>query len=162
MAANNSDTTAIGTDGSAGAARPSYYILEPFTEFGEHDLLATVEDAEEKGRFAIHVGLQDRPDNRYAELYDTFVDAVARLKVLKKEHPSAGQWLSTIWQQVEIEGDDVWRGVLGAQAGLDLGDADCPWVQLSKVVAQADAAGQPVGVFMHRVPSALTVFAAHL
>ena len=161
MTANNSDTTAIGTDGSAAASRLSYYILEPYTEFGEHDLLATIEDAEDEGGFAIHVDLPDSPDNRYAERYDTFVDAVARLEALKMEHPSAGQWLSTFWQQVEIMGDDVWRGVLAAQAGLDLGDDECPWIQLSEIVAQADAAGQPGSAFIRRVPTALTAFAAH-
>ncbi|SEG41453.1 hypothetical protein SAMN04488144_116137 [Methylobacterium sp. 190mf] len=162
MSNDNPVTTFSDADGAAGAARAAYYILQAYTEFGDHDLLATIEDAEEEGGFAIHVGLPDRPDNRYAERYDTFADAVARLEALKMERPSAGQWLSTFWQQIEIEGDDVWRGVLAAQAGLDLGDDECPWVQLSEIVAQADAAGQPVSAFMGRVPSALTAFAAHL
>lgn len=162
MSNDNLVTTINNADGAIGVARATYYILQAYTEFGDHDLLATIEDAEEEGRFAIHVGRANRPDDRYAERYETFVDAVTRLKGLKMEHPSAGQWLSTFWQQVEIKGDDVWRGVLAAQAGLDLGDDECPWVQLSEIVAQADAAGQPVSAFVNRVPSALAAFAAHL
>ncbi|WP_267359495.1 MULTISPECIES: hypothetical protein [unclassified Methylobacterium] len=126
--------------------RATYFMLEAFTEFGHHDLLAPIEDAEDEGSFAIHVGLPDRPAHRYALRLDSFDAGVAVLVALRASHPGAGMWLSTEELLVEIKGADLWHGVVEARANCDPIDMGCDWNKLAAALTAKAATGTPITV----------------
>jgi hypothetical protein len=129
-----------------GLPRATYFILEAFTDFDDRDLLATIEDAEDEGGFAVQVGTPDRPAHRYAFRCTSFVDGVTALAALKVSHPDAGMWLSTREALVEIEGADVWRGVVEARASYDPTDTECDWNSLWAAIIAKAAIGVPITV----------------
>lgn len=110
--------------------RATYFTLQACCEWGDHVLLASIEDAEDAGDFRIHVGLPDRPDMRSVFTCPELADAVKVLTALKAERPDAALWLSSMEIEVEIKGADVWPALVAARASSDPTDTDCPWVQL--------------------------------
>ncbi|SDO59921.1 hypothetical protein SAMN05216360_12931 [Methylobacterium phyllostachyos] len=142
----NLDFSSLNQGEQADILRASYFILEANYEAGEGYLLSGIEDAEDDGGFAIHIGLPDRPDRRFAFTFDEFEDAVEALAELKHAFPAAGYWLSTLELLVEIQGADIWRGVVEARASCDPTDPTCDWVLLSAAIAAKAATGTPIAV----------------
>ncbi|MCJ2069333.1 hypothetical protein MKK75_11060 [Methylobacterium sp. J-030] len=151
----NLDISKMWADVRANLPRATYFVLQAYTEFGDHDLLASIEDAEDEGGFAIHVGLPDRPDHRYAILLRSFEAGVVALAAFRSTHPHAGLWLSTQELLAEIQGADLWRGVVEARASCDPTDTDCDWNLLAAAVATKAVTGAPITVH----PSAHPVIA---
>ncbi|MHB2205355.1 hypothetical protein [Methylobacterium sp. CM6257] len=141
MSIDNLPACSVDSDGATGNSRAAYYILEAYTEFGDHYLLATLEDAENEGGYALHIGLPDRPDDRRAEIFMTFEEGVARLAELRERQPHADLYLSTQQIIAKIEADDVWEGVVFVQAEIDDTDYDNEWNQLASVITRADTDG---------------------
>jgi hypothetical protein len=118
-------------DEHAAFVRAPYFILEACMEYGDHTLLASIEDAEDAGEYRLHIGLPDRPDMRSALIFPDLAEAVATLKAIKCSFPNVRLWLSTLQIQAEIEGDSIWPGLVNARASMEPSDTDCPWVQLA-------------------------------
>lgn len=146
----------------ADLCRATYFMLESYFEAGDGYQLSSIEDAEEEGGFALHVGLPDRPAHRYATHFMTFEEGLARLEGLKQSHPNAGFWLSTLELLVQIEGDDVWRGAVHARASCDPTDDECPWRIFSAAIAKGDAQGAGVVLITDEMPSVIEDIATHL
>lgn len=125
--------------------RATYFVLESYTDSGDHIMLASIEDAEDAGGYGIHFGLPDRPDMRTMLFFEDLAGAVDALAIIKSGRPDAGLWLSTMQVLAEIEGRDVWLGVLNARASADPSDLDCPWVQLAGDYAAGRVTHQTYG-----------------
>jgi hypothetical protein len=115
---------------AAAVHRATYFTLQACNEWGDHVVLASIEDAEDAGDFRIHVGLPDRPDMRSVFTCQELADAVKVLTALRVLNPDAPLWLSTIEIQIEMKGVDVWPALVAARASSDQSNACCPWVQL--------------------------------
>lgn len=155
----------IGLDAGemADLPRATYFMVETYYEAGDNYHLTSIEEAEEEGGFALHVGLPDRPAHRYATHFRSFEAALKCLERLKKEsHPNAGMWLSTVEILAEIKGDDIWRGTVHARASCDPTDDECAWNTLSAALTKADAQGRAVVLITEEMPSVIKDIAAHL
>ncbi|SFT21686.1 hypothetical protein SAMN04487845_12591 [Methylobacterium sp. yr668] len=160
-----SSTFLIGLDAEekADLPRATYIMLEAYYEADDNYHLTSIEEAEEEGGFALHIGLPDRPAHRYATHFGSFEAGLKCLQRLKKEsHPNAGMWLSTVEILAEIKGDDIWRGTVHARASCDPTDNECAWNTLSAALTKADAQGRGVVLITEEMPSVIKDIATHL
>ena len=129
----------------AAIPRATYFTLQACCEWGDHVLLASIEDAEDAGDFRIHVGLPERPDMRSVFTCPELADAVKVLNALRALNPDVPLWLSTMEIEVEMTGVDVWSALVAARASSDSSDPDCPWVQLDAEFAAGQITHQSYG-----------------
>lgn len=152
----------LDADERADLPRATYFVLEAYYEAGDQYHLSSIEEAEEEGGYALHIGLPDRPAHRYATHFGSFEAALKCLQRLNKEsHPDAAMWLSTVEILAEIKGSDIWRGAVHARASCDPTDDECPWNTLSAALTKADAQGRGVVLIADEMPPVIEDIATH-
>lgn len=140
----NQSIDTLSPAGRADLEAATYFTLEACQDFGDHVLLASVEDAEEDGYFAIHAGMADRPDKRMMLIADSLAEALDRLEWLRSVRPNVGLWFSCLEILTEIEHANLARGVVLARGSLDLDDDEDDWSVVANHITESEAGGLPL------------------
>lgn len=122
----------------------TYFVLQASEDWGEHIMLASVEDAEAHGIYVIHAGMADRPDVRMMMQAYSLLEALDKIVWLRSVRPGVRLWFSSLEVQKEITHTNIARGVILARGSADPeNDAD-PWSVFARHLVEAEAAGQPL------------------
>lgn len=135
----------------------TYFILQPCVDYGDHVLLASVEDAEENGYFAIHAGMADRPDSRMIFIEEAFSMAIDKLQFIRFVRPKAGLWFSSLEILAQIEHANVARGVVMARGSACPDDDEDEWCVLADHIAKCETSGQPLDMTTNTSPVISTI-----
>lgn len=139
MTASLLDLDALSFDLRAEYHRATYFTLEAVSGRSDCTELLLLEEAEDRGFYALSIGLPDRPALTKAWTFADFVDAVAALQELRNLRPNARLFV-TVWLDqhgLEIVGDDVLRGLIVAQAARAESPEWCEWSWLAEEAAGA-------------------------
>lgn len=116
----------------------TYVMLRSTDEIGDYTITVDLEDAGEnsmKGAYRIGLGLPTRALLSNVAVFDTGEDAINALVAIKATYPDVRVWLDSNEIYAEIEGADVWRGLVRLMASIDPSDPDIEWNDLEEMAA---------------------------
>lgn len=144
MLSFNQVLDAIAASARADMEAATYFILEACSDWGDNVLLASVEDAERSGYYAIHAGMADRPDSRMLLIADSLAEAIDKLEEVHAARPKAGLWFSSMEIQAQIKHTNLARGVVLARGSASPDDDEDEWWVMADHIAKCEASGQPL------------------
>ncbi|OHV17806.1 hypothetical protein BK022_03335 [Methylorubrum extorquens] len=122
----------------------TYFTLQACVDLRDDVELASIEDAEEDGYYAIHIGFADRPDRRMMLTISSLAAALDKLELLRAIKPDACLWLSCLEILTEIKHSNLARGVVLARGSVDPDDEGDVWSVCAGCIAEYEASDQPL------------------